>query len=182
MKENKKTNEVMLSELKPGGEFQLAGRTFLVLEHSKEGTAVISKGFWGKSRKFGDGTNYKESGLKSHMENGVLPELEKAVGAENILKNEADFTSVCGKNEFGTVICKVRPLTFLEVRKYTDIIENRELDDWWWTCTPWSTEERGWKYSVAVVSPSGCIVSNVFSRSYGVRPFCILKSDLFVSF
>lgn len=76
------------------------------------------------------------------------------------------------KEEFG----KVRPLTFDEARKYNDLLVNKDLPDWYWTCTAWSTEERGWGNSVAVVSPSGNINNNNYNNSNGVRPFCIADS------
>ena len=92
-----------------------------------------------------------------------------------------DLTSVDMQNEFGTCKCKVRLITFDEARKYNDLIDDKDLTDWWWTCTPWSTEERGWSRSLAVVSSSGFF--NDYFCYYGncVRPFCILKSNIFVS-
>ena len=75
----------------------------------------------------------------------------------------------------------IRPLTFDEVREYNDLLVNKELDDWWWTCTSWSTKERGWKYGIAVVSPSASIDRGYCDGDNGVRPFCILKSNIFVS-
>lgn len=71
---------------------------------------------------------------------------------------------------------KVRPLTFEEARKYNDLIKNKDLDDWFWTCTPWSTEENS-KYGVAVVSPGGNINNNNCNNNNGVRPFCIKQAD-----
>jgi len=55
------------------------------------------------------------------------------------------------------------------------------MNDWYWTLSPWSTEERGWKKSITIVSPSGGIGSNDYDGEYGVRPVCILKSNIFVS-
>ena len=104
------------------------------------------------------------------------------VGADNVVEHEVDLTSVDMQNEFGTCICKVRPITFDEARKYNDLLVNKDLPDWYWTCTPWSTNERGWHWSVAVVCPSGDFdCSNHYDFGRGVRPFCILKSNIFVS-
>ena len=83
--------------------------------------------------------------------------------------------------KIGETECKVRPLTFDEARKYTELTPNNELDDGYWTCSAWSTEERGWRYALTVVSPSGRISSSLYYYSLGVRPVCILKSNLFVS-
>lgn len=75
----------------------------------------------------------------------------------------------------------VRLLTFEEAREYNDFLVKEDLGDWWWTMTPWSTEKRGWKYSLAVVSPSGYIYDCNCNGGNGVRPVCILKSNIFVS-
>ena len=81
----------------------------------------------------------------------------------------------------GTVDCKIRPITFDEAREYTDITPNNDLNDWYWTLSPWSTEERGWKKSITIVSPSGDFSDYDCDGVNGVRPVCILKSNIFVS-
>ena len=91
------------------------------------------------------------------------------------------MASVDMQHEYEDCVCKVRPITFDEAREFNDLLVNKNLNDWGWTCTPWSTKERGWEYSVAVVSSSGYIDGCDFSGSLGVRPFCILKSHIFVS-
>ena len=85
------------------------------------------------------------------------------------------------QDELGRDRCKVRPITFDEARQYNDLLVNKNLNDWWWTCTPWSTEDRGWKYSIVVVAPAGGISRGICDDGNGVRPFCILKSNIFVS-
>lgn len=81
----------------------------------------------------------------------------------------------------GTVDCKIRPITFDEAREYTDITPNNDLNDWYWILSPWSTEERGWKKNITIVSPSGYICNYNCYDVNGVRPVCILKSNIFVS-
>ena len=76
---------------------------------------------------------------------------------------------------------KIRPITFDEARGYTDITPNPRLNDWYWTLSPWSTEERGWGKSLAVVSHSGDVCNDFYDDEIGVRPVCILKSNIFVS-
>ena len=123
-----------------------------------------------------------ESNVKDELEKEILPKIEDAVGKKNVCTISTDFTAVNGINEYGsTNNLQIRPLTFEEVRKFAEFIPNEDLKDWWWTCTPWSTKERGWKYSITVVSPSGDINYNFYGSYYGVCPFCILKSNIFVS-
>lgn len=182
LEEEEKQSKVQLSTLNPGDAFKIGEHDFIVLEQCGERTAVISKCFMAENVKFDeDSRNYKESNLKKVIENQIQPVIEKEVGSKNLIEHEVDLTSVDMQDEFGRFKCKVRPITFDETRLYNNLLVNKNLNDWWWTCTPWSTEDRGWKYSIAVVAPSGRINCISCSRSCGFRPFCILKSNIFVS-
>lgn len=180
--DNEFANKIRLSTMNPGETFKIGDHEFIVLEQKQEQTMVISKSFMAEDKKFDDDTrDYNKSSLKKLIESDIQPIIENEVGADNLVEHEVELTSVDMQNEFGSCRCKVRPITFDEARKYNDLLVNEDLGDWWWTCTPWSTKERGWDYSMAVVSSSGD-----FSRCYcdcncGVRPFCILKSNIFVS-
>ena len=180
-KENAQMDKVELSTLNPGETFKIGEYDFIVLEQKQGQTAVISKEFMTENVTFDEySRNYNESRLEELIESDVQPIIEDAVGADNLVEHEVDLTSVDMQNEFGACKCKVRPITFDEARQYNDLLVNENLDDWWWTCTPWSTEERGYKYSIAVVSQSGRIISRYCNGYFGVRPFCILKSNIFV--
>ena len=175
-------NKVQLSTLNPGDVFKIGEHDFIVLKQSYGQTEVISKGFMAENVVFDDGVrDYNKSNLKKIIETEIQPIIEKEVGSDNILEYEVDLTSVDMQNEFGSCKCKVRPITFDEAREFNDLLVNDDLDDWWWTCTPWSTGERGWKYSIAVVASSGDINNGYCNCNGGVRPFCILKSNIFVS-
>ena len=176
--------KVELAKLDVGDVFKIGQHDFIVLEQDKElgHTFVISKGFMAENKVFDNNTrNYNKSSIKKLIEKDIQPIIENEVGAENIVEHEIDLTSVDMQNEFGTCKCKVRLITFDEARKYNDLIADKDLPYWWWTCTPWSTEERGWNRSLTVVSPSGYIGSGFCNRYRGVRPFCIFSSSIFVS-
>ena len=115
------------------------------------------------------------------IEDKIQPIIESEVGENNLVEHTVELTSVDMQHEFDDCKCKVRPITFDEARKYNNLLPNKELDDWWWTCTPWSTAEREWKYNVAVVSSAGSVDLNDCRLINGVRPVCILKSNIFVS-
>lgn len=172
-----------LADLWPGTEFKVGEHTFIVLEHTENGTCVISKGFMAKDVVFDENSrDYNVSSLKKLIEEDIQPIIERVVGSENLVEHSVELTSVDMQSEFCWVSgCKVRPITFDEARKYNQLIVNKELNGWWWTLTPWSTAERGWSSSIAVVSPSGIIYNRNHRNGSGVRPFCILKSDIFVS-
>lgn len=182
LEEAEKKNKVRLSELKPGETFKIGEHDFIVLMQAPNRTAVISKNFMAEDVVFDRNTkDYNKSSLKKMIESDIQPIIEKAVGAENLVEHTVNLASVDMQHEYEDCVCKVRPITFDEAREFNDLLVNNNLDDWWWTCTPWSTKERGWEHSVAVVSPSGFICNNYYNYYYGVRPFCILKSHIFVS-
>ena len=182
LEEAEKKNEARLSELKPGEVFKVGEHDFIVLMQAPNYAAVISKGFMAENVEFDKrSTDYNKSKLKKLIESDIQPIIENAVGAENLIEHTVNLASVDIQHEYEDCVCKVRPITFDEAREFNDLLVNKNLNDWGWTCTPWSTKERGWEYSVAVVSPSGCIIDDDCYYNYGVRPFCILKSHIFVS-
>lgn len=184
LEEEEKKSKVQLCELHPGDTFKIGDHDFIVLDQNEyaETTAVISKGFMAKNIVFDDDTrDYRKSNLRKAIEEDIQPIIEWEAGEENIVECSVDLTSVDMQEEFSSFKCKVRPITFDEARKYNNLLVNNELDDWWWTCTSWSTAERGWKYSIAVVASSGDVSRRNYDGSIGVRPFCILKSNIFVS-
>lgn len=180
-KEDQK-NKVMLKDIPVGGKFDTGIGRFIVLEQKENYTAVITEDLYREDVKFDDDcTDYKKSPLRELCEGEILNEFVAEFGEDNICENEAGLVTVDGQEVFGKLLTKVRPLTFDEAREYNDLLVNKDLPDWYWTCTPWSTKERGWKYSVAVVSPSGGVGRSNYYSCDGVRPFCILKSNIFVS-
>lgn len=175
-------NKVELSTLAPGDVFEIGKNDFIVLEQMSFETKVISKDFMAENIVYDeDSRDYNESNLKKVIEDKIQPIIESEVGENNLVEHTVELTSVDMQHEFDDCKCKVRPITFDETRKYNNLLPNKELDDWWWTCTPWSTAERDCKYSIAVVSSAGDFGINRCSNDNGVRPVCILKSNIFVS-
>ena len=176
-----KPSKIQLSALKQGDIFKIGEWDFIVLKHTDEGTYIISKDLLLEDIYFGESKDYNASNLKTVIEKEIQPILVKEIGEDNIIEQTVELTTVDNQKEFKDVVCKVRPLTFDEAREFNSLLVNKELSDWWWTLTPWSSEDRGFRYSITVVSPCGSIDYYVYNGDRGVRPFCILKSDIFVS-
>lgn len=181
LEKQEKTGNVELSTLKRGEVFQTTGkRKYKVLEQYGDTTKIISLDLVKENVEFGDTSDYKTSKVKKMCDTETLKDFEEEFGAENIETHTADIITADGQ-KLGAVDCKIRPITFDEAREYTDITPNNDLNDWYWTLSPWSTEERGWSKNLAVVSPSGSVSDDDCDDGYGVRPVCILKSNIFVS-
>lgn len=182
LENEERKNKVQLSTLVPGDVFGIGENDFIVLERMGSKTKVISKNFMAENVIYDENSrDYNESNLKRVIEDEIQPIIESEVGEENLFEHMVELTSVDMQHEFFDRNYKVRPITFDEARKYNNLLPNKDLDDWWWTCTPWSTAERGWTYSMAVVSSAGDVYRGNCYRSSGVRPVCILKSNIFVS-
>lgn len=176
------STQVELSTLQRGEMFSKNGRKYKVLKQEEGQTKIISVDFIAENVEFDSASpDYKTSNLKDKIETDILPLFEEDFGSDNIVEHEVDLTTVDMQKDFGSFSCKVRPVTFDEAREFNDLLVKEDLPGWYWTCTPWSTEARGWKYSLAVVSPSGRFSNCSYSNSDGVRPVCILKSNIFVS-
>lgn len=181
LEKQEEADKVALSMLKRGDVFQTTGkRKYKVLEQYGDTTKIISLDLVKENVEFGDTSDYKTSKVKKMCDTETLKDFEEEFGAENIETHTADIITADGQ-KLGTVDCKIRPITFDEAREYTDITPNNDLNDWYWTLSPWSTEERGWSKSLTVVSPSGDFSSGNYVYVFGVRPVCILKSNIFVS-
>lgn len=182
LEEREQSNKVKLESLKAGETFYIGENGYIVLKHHEGKTKVISRNFIAEDRKFADDTaDYKTSGLRKYTEAEIQPTIEEEVGAENLVEHTVSLTTVDGQDDYGELTCKVRPLTFDEARKYNNLIVNNDLDDWWWTCTAWTSPNREYNRSITVVLPSGGIRNYDCNGSNGVRPVCILKSNIFVS-
>jgi hypothetical protein len=180
-REKKEKEKVILGSLKPGETFMIGEHEFIVLEQNYETTNVISKNIMAENVQFDKNTkDYNKSSLKRYIEEKIRPIILENIGAGNFVEHSVALTSVDNQSEFNDCICDIRPITFDEAREYNDLLVNEDLPEYYWTITPWSTSERGWN-SISVVSPSGYINNNYCYLRSGVRPFCILKSNIFVS-
>ena len=157
------------------GEFE-----FVVLEHSAETTAVILKDLYKESEEFGENNNFDGSYADKHCKE-FEKKLAEIIGSENIIEHKVDLTADDGLKCYGTVRRKVSLLTADLYRRYVYILDEHNPDKWWWLATPWSTPKHGYSAGVKCVAPSGVINFNFYFNYDGVRPFCILKSSIFVS-
>lgn len=182
LEEAERKNKVELSTLAPGDVFEIGKNDFIVLEQIGAEAKIISKDFMAEYIVYDENSrDYNESNLKKVIEDKIQPIIESEVGENNLVEHTVELTSVDMQHEFDDCKCKVRPITFDEARKYNNLLPNKDLGDWWWTCTPWSTDKREWAYSMAVVSSAGGISNRSCNYRSGVRPVCILKSNIFVS-
>ena len=173
--------ERKLSSIKAGETFKIGDREFVVLEQSGDTTAVLSKNLIEDEVKFGDTPDFDKSNVKKILAK-FGAEIATEIGVDAIVEHKVDQISLDGMKCYGSTKALVSLMTIDHVRKYADVLDKHKVDKWYWLVTPWSTPDRGYETSVCVVAPSGCVsdISGGYD-SFGVRPFCILKSNIFVS-
>ena len=145
----------------------------LVLEHRQNGTLLMTCNQI--EAKFGGSNNYAKSALAKHLNSTFLEALTEN-HVDEVLLRKVDLTAVNGSTEYGSVVCRVAPLTLDEYRRLRDLIPLPE--SWEWFATPWSTpavnEDDTW---VAGLFTNGDVGSGYCSDSYGSRPAFLIPSD-----
>lgn len=173
-----------LAELQPGDRFNTEIGRFIVREQFGGVTGVMMIGCWdgGEDHVFHeDGCpDYKRSAIKEDYDDEILKALEAVFGAENIIEDEVDLVTMDGQKDFGTVRCKVHPPTFDEWRQCSPFFQKCDFESWFWTCTPWSTPDRGFDYSVAVVNTDGALNHYNALNANAEAVACILSSSITV--
>ena len=169
-----------LGDVPAGDIVGIGSYEFIVLDHIDGKARLLMKDLYKEDVKFGPDNNYKNSDVKKICDE-FAKGLEYLVGPDNIISHKVDLTSLDGLGTYDACYAKCSLMTFDMARSYVDILDRYKLDQYWWLCTPWSTPEHGYSSTVCIVSPSGGIYNGNYRNSGGGRPFCILKSDIFVS-
>lgn len=173
-----------VSSLRTGDTFRMANHEWIVLDARLKtdygyGVGVISKDFY-SIMNFGISKDFDESNVRRYFYDVVLRQIEFDIDGK-IIPTIADSNSLDGKNEYIYWSSYIRLLTYDEARKYNEILVNEDLECAWWTCTPWSTTERGCDYDMVIIHPSGLIsIGHCKQEECGIRPFCVLEPNTIV--
>lgn len=142
-------------------------------------TSLLLKDKLGEDMEFGSNNDFRTSDIKKVLDK-FADEISKIIGEENLVEHIVDLTADDGLKCYGTIKSKMSLFTANMVRENVEILDEFKLDAWWWTCTPYSTPKHENSSWMKCVSPLGRInYGSYFDLS--VRPFCIVKSSIFVS-
>lgn len=175
---------VEIASLHQGDTFIMADHEWIVLDENIEttcnwGVGVISKDFY-TTMAFGSSKKFSESSVDAYLRDVVLPKITHDIN-RSVVSNGVSFRSLDGQIEFFRTSRFIRLITYDEARKYNHFLVNEDLEDEWWTCTPWSTNNRGRNYDMVTIDPSGIISkANCKQEECGVRPFCVLDPNTIV--
>lgn len=172
--------QIKLAEIPAGGTFKIGDRTFVVLDNCGGIAVSITKNVV-KTMKFGSNNNYQGSEADTFCKE-FANELAEQIGADNLVEFPVDLTSDDGLKDYGKITRYVALMTADQYREYVEILDKHKPDKWWWLATPYSTARHENDLWVKCVSPAGDFDFDIYrSVNRGVRPFCIFKSDIFVS-
>ena len=169
-----------LADFRAGETVKIGGFEMVVLEQHGNETSLILKDLYVVESEFGENNNYDGSYVDEQCRKFAL-ELAAIVGEDNVIEHEVDLTSNDGLKCYGAVQRRASLLTADLYRKYVDVLDTVKPDKWWWLATPWSTARHDHEVCDLCVAPSGYVNDVYYDCVGGVRPFCILKSSIFVS-
>lgn len=190
MEKTLKTGEI--GKLDAGSRFTYGGLEWVVLAHNPQKKAVlvlaadVLKTESGETRYMPfdeeNKNDFAASSVRAFLNGDFLEELA-AAGAdkEAFLPLALDLTSDDGLKDYGIDRVTIGIYTDQIYREFRNIIP--PASDWHWTATPFSTARNGYEHLVRIVNSSGALnYNNAYGGNRGVRPLCVLKSDILVSF
>ena len=129
---------------------------------------------------FGDNNDWRESPIKKRLNEELYQKVVAELGTNALLTIHSDLFSHDGLRDYGICEDKISLLTYDMYRNNRENIKG--IDSWYWLATPDSTPSG---YGASYVQ---CVRTGGFVNYYdcywyggGVRPFFILKSNIFVS-
>lgn len=165
---------------KPKQKFTMGGIDWTIIQTGKDWVKCITSDCI-EEREFDEGNknNFAVSSLYNYLNNKFLSHLIQAGVPEKMFEYfNIDLTADDGLKDYGGDCVRIGLITCEEYRLLRDNIPALP-DHWWWTATPDSLRNSYVRY----VCSSGSLGSDdAFSGFFGVRPICVLKSELLMSY
>ena len=169
-----------LGDLNPGDVFKGKSETeYIVCGHEHFVTYVVRRELLDEKMKFGDTNNWVKSNIRKYLNEDYVQVIEREFGNGNIVAFERDLISLDGYNDYATCVDKVSMMNVLEYMKYHKYVGN--CDFRYVLITPDSTPSGCGAGDVRYVSVVGFVGFSWCGDGFGVRPFFVLKSSIFVS-
>lgn len=169
-----------LGDLNPGDVFKGKSETeYIVCGHEHFVTYVVRRKLLDETMRFGDTNNWTESNIRKYLNGDYVQVIQREFGNGNIVAFERDLISLDGYNDYATCVDKVSVMNVMEYVKYHKYVGN--CDFRYVLITPDSTPSGCGANNVRCVSVGGDVSCGWCGSDFGVRPFFVLKSSIFVS-
>lgn len=175
--ENKK---VLFLDVPDGGLFKIGGTDYIKFPSVNGQTPIVSRDILFTSD-FGKDNVFRSSIILKKLQEDCLPQIIEAVGAENVCSFKTDLTTLDGLKTYEALESMASLPTFDFYRANVKIFDQYPVREWWWLATPDTAQPHYDPVWAICVSPSGNINTGHCINRRGVRPFYILKSDIFGS-
>lgn len=165
---------------KPKQEFTMGGIAWTVIQTGTDWVKCITSECVEK-RAFDEGgkNNFAVSSLRAYLNGEFLRRLIQAGAPEEMFMNfSIDLTTDDGLNNYGGDCVRIGLITCDEYRLLRGNIPALP-DRWWWTATPDSPINP---FVRNVCSDGSLSYSSAYNDQYVVRPICVLKSEILVSY
>lgn len=173
----KEDKRFCLGEAELGSIVRIGNREYIVLDHSKDTTTVITKDFT-KEMEFGQFGDYLTSDVRKYCNGEFYNELVAAVGTENIVKYTVKLVADDGTGKGKTCCDNVSIITTENYRRYREFL--KAYGDLWWTATRVTYDDEDYARDICCVRSNGVLDWYGCDCCSGIRPFCILNSSIFV--
>ena len=170
----------LFAGVKDGETFKIGDMEFIKFPSVNGQTPAVMKDIAFRSR-FGKDNDFRSSEILKKLETEILPKIVAVVGEENVCTFKTDLTTWDGLKNYGEMETKISLPTMDFYRTNVEIFDQHKPDGWWWLATAESAQPHYAPDWILCVSPSGDINFDDYFNGYGFRPFCILKSHIFVS-
>lgn len=165
----------------PKEQFTMGGIEWTVIE-TAAGLVMCIASECVEERAFDEGNknDFAASSLRHYLNGEFFRRLIKAGAPEEMFEHfNVDLTADDGLKNYGSDRVRIGLITCEEYRRYRENIPEIP-DEWWWTATPDSPKN----HLVRCVLSDGSLIHSYYAGcgSYGVRPLCVLKSSILVSY
>lgn len=169
-----------LGDLNPGDVFKGKSETeYIVCGHEHFETYVVRRELLKETMEFGDTNNWAESNIRKYLNEDYVRVIQGEFGNGNIVAFERDLISLDGYNDYATCVDKVSVMNVMEYVKYHKYVGNCGFR--YVLITPDSTPSGCGAGDVLCVDVGGRVSYDWCGNGFGVRPFFVLKSSIFVS-
>ena len=125
-----------------------------------------------ENSKFGSNNDWRDSPIRKNLTN-LADRIKEEIG-DKLVPIEVDLFSHDGLDDYGTCEDMVSILTYDLYRHNRKNI--KQIDSWFWLCTPNSTPSGSGSDRVRYVGSDGSVGCDWYGYGGAVRPFFILKA------
>lgn len=172
--------EKQVKDLEIRESISFAGISWSKFAEDSEGNDYMLADENTENAEFGDTNDWKNSPIRKKLNDELCQKIVDELGADALVTIQTDLFSHDGLRDYGKCDDMVSLLTYDLYRNNRSNIKNN--GEWYWTCTPDSTLSGSNASYVRYVDSDGNVnYDDCIWGDGGVRPFCILKSSIFVS-